>query len=77
MYRSIVQAVKSGELDEPFTRDDFRRACPGLGEGTYTAFLSKHRIDNPGGNSELFVNVTLGSFKLIRPFKYGLVPLTL
>ena len=72
MYKSIVEAVKSGRLDEPFTRDDFRRACPGFGEGTYTAFLSKHRVGNQGGNSELFVKVSLGLFKLSRPLKYDL-----
>jgi hypothetical protein len=72
VYSAIVQAVKSGKLDEPFSQDDFRRACPGLGKGTYNAFLHKHRKGNPGGQSELFELVAPGSFRLLRPFRYGL-----
>ncbi|MEA2033219.1 MAG: hypothetical protein U9N41_06515 [Euryarchaeota archaeon] len=71
IYRCIVEEVKSGTLKEPFTKDDFRTACPKFGEGTYNAFLDKHRVGNPGGNSELFERVSPGKFKLVRPFKYG------
>ncbi len=72
VYRRIVTAVQEGRLKEPFSTENFRRACPGLGEGTYNAFLHKHRKGNPGGNTELFVQVQENSFKVIRPFKYGL-----
>jgi len=72
VYSSIVQAVINGKLDEPFTREDFRSACPDFGEGTYNAFLWKHRLGNPGGYSELFVKVAPNLFTVIRPFKYGL-----
>ena len=72
MYSAIVKAVKAGRLIEPFSNNDFRRACPGLGEGTYNAFLYKHRVDNPGGQSELFERTSPGQFKLVRPLKYGL-----
>jgi hypothetical protein len=72
VYRAIVQAVKNGQLKEPFSRKDFRLACPDLGEGTYIAFLPKHRKGNPGGASELFETVGIGKFKLIRPFLYEL-----
>jgi hypothetical protein len=72
VYGSIVKAVKDERLKEPFTNDDFRIACPGLGEGTYNAFLHKHRINNPSRNSELFEKVAPGQFKLLRPIKYGL-----
>jgi|TARA_B100001964_G_scaffold184511_1_gene204499 hypothetical protein len=65
-------AVKMGSLNEPFTSEDFRKACPGFGEGTYLAFLHKHRIGNPGGVSELFERVSSGQFKLVRPIKYGI-----
>ena len=71
VYSEIVHAIKKGTLKEPFTNDDFRRACPGLGKGTYNAFLHKHRKDNPGGQSELFELVTPGKFRLLRPFRYG------
>jgi len=37
----------------------------------YNAFLDKHAVGNPGGNSELFIRVTPGKFKLLRPIKYG------
>ncbi len=72
VYTSIVKSVKSKKLIEPFTVQDFKRACPGLGAGTYQAFLYKHRRGNPGGNSELFERVSEGKFSCIRPFKYGL-----
>ena len=72
VYSCIITAVKIGTLIEPFTKDDFRKACPNFGEGTYNAFLDKHRLGNPSDNTELFEKVAPGKFKLIRPFKYGL-----
>lgn len=72
IYASIVAAVRAGKLREPFSNDDFRRACPGFGEGTYNAFLHKHRLGSPGGNSELFELVDPGRFRLLRPIRYGL-----
>jgi len=72
VYSAIVIAVKSGRLKEPFSQDDFRRACPGFGEGTYQAFLYKHRRGNPGGASELFEMTGQNVFRLIRPFLYDL-----
>jgi hypothetical protein len=71
VYSSIVQAVKKERLKEPFTKEDFRRECPGLGGGTYIAFLYKHRKGNPGGASELFELVGPNKFRLLRPFRYG------
>lgn len=70
VYQAIVLAVKEGRLKEPFSKEDFRRACPGFGEGTYKAFLYKHRSGNPWGASELFEEVSPGKFRLLRPFKY-------
>jgi hypothetical protein len=72
VYRAIIHAVKNGGLKEPFTQDDFRHACPGFGDGTYQAFLHKHRKGNPGGVSELFELVSPGRFRLLRPLHYGL-----
>jgi len=72
VYTAIIQAVKTEQLKEPFAHADFRRVCVGLGEGTYQAFLYKHRKDNPGGQSELFEMITPGKFCLLRPFRYGL-----
>ena len=70
VYGCIVAAIRAGRLQEPFTKADFRNACPDFGEGTYNAFLDKHARGNPGDNSELFVRVGPGKFKCIRPFKY-------
>lgn len=72
VYAIIVEAIKQGKLKEPFMNDDFRIACPGLGEGTYNAFLHKHRVNNPGGNSELFEKTAPNRFKLVKPIKYDL-----
>jgi hypothetical protein len=72
VYRSIVGAVRAGTLGEPFTKEDFKNACPGLGDGTYNAFLDKHTKENPGGNSELFERVKPGEFILLKPIKYGI-----
>lgn len=67
VYARIVRALTARGLAEPFTRDDFRKACPGACVGTYNTFLDKHRTGNPGGNFELFEKVTPGSFRLLRP----------
>ncbi|MBW2566393.1 MAG: hypothetical protein JRE24_05835 [Deltaproteobacteria bacterium] len=71
MYRSIVDAVTQGRLEEPFSADDFREACSGFAYETYRTFPYKHRVGNPGGYSALFVLVAPGRFKLRRPFRYG------
>jgi len=71
VYKAIVRAVTLGRLKEPFTKQDFRATCPQFKEGTYNAFLWKHRKGN-GETSELFEVVTPGRFKVLRPFKYGL-----
>jgi hypothetical protein len=71
-YGSIVGAVRTGRLREPFSKQDFSRVCPGFGRGTYQAFLSKHALGNPGGASELFERVAPGRYRCVRPFKYGL-----
>ena len=72
IYKSMIDAVRANKLKEPFTSDDFRIACPGFAVRTYSNFLSKHRVGNPSGTSELFIRVSEGKFKLLRPFKYGL-----
>jgi hypothetical protein len=70
VYAAIIQAIKNSELKEPFGQAEFRRACPGLGEGTYKAFLYKQRKGNPGGATELFDMVASAEFRLLRPFMY-------
>lgn len=72
VYGEIIKAVKAGILKEPFTVRDFKISCPDLGDGTYSAFLYKHRTGNPSANTELFERVSRGRFRCVRPFKYGL-----
>jgi hypothetical protein len=45
VYASIVNSVKCKKLVEPFTVQDFKRACPGFGAGTYNAFLYRGCIN--------------------------------
>ena len=70
VYTAIVRAVENERIIEPFTNEDFRENCLGFGNGTYNAFLHKHRKGNPAGSSELFILVSPCRFKLIRPVKY-------
>jgi hypothetical protein len=35
VYRAIVGAIKAGKLNEPFTIEDFRKSCSGLGYEAY------------------------------------------
>ncbi len=66
VYQSILGAIRQGKLREPFTSRDFQRACRKFGEGTYNAFLWKHRKGNPGGNTDLVNKAGKGQFKLLR-----------
>ena len=70
VYIEIVKAIKRGRLKEPFSNNDFKNACPGFGEGTYNAFLWKHRKGNLQGESELFELTEPNTFRLIQPIKY-------
>jgi len=72
VYASIVTAIRSGKMTEPFTKQDFEINCPGFGNGTYNAFLYKHVKGNKKGISELFEKVALGQFRCLRPFKDGI-----
>lgn len=69
VYKSIIEGVENGYLKEPFSKDDFKNTCPGFKEGTYNAFLYKHRVGNHTGSSELFELLSPARFKLIRPYK--------
>lgn len=72
VYRTIVEAIKKSRLKEPFSANSVIRACPKLRPSTCMTFLNKHRKSNPSQTSELFVRVSPGKFRLIRPIKYGL-----
>jgi len=61
----IIQAVRSGRLSERFRASDVRKACPGWADNTYSVFLPKHRVGNPGGYTEYFVRHPDGSYSLL------------
>jgi hypothetical protein len=72
VYTAIVEAVKQGKIIEPFSKEDFHKVCTQFAEGTHNNFLRKHRKGN-GKTSELFdENSSTKTYRLIRPFKYGL-----
>jgi hypothetical protein len=72
IYRTLVEAVKRGELAEPFTKTELQRLCPGLSNGTYRSFLWRFTA---GGDvpqdSILLERVPPNQFRLVRPFKHG------
>jgi hypothetical protein len=72
IYRTIVRAIKSSKLMEPFSLNDLIKVCPYLDKYTCMVFLSKHKQANPNETSELFEMDSDGKFKLIRPLQYDL-----
>ena len=63
--RAIRNAVRGGELHEPFTPAMVNAA---LGITYAGPFLPKHRLGNPGGETELFERVSHrpASYRLLR-----------
>ena len=57
----IHEAVMGGSLPEPFRPVDVNKALKITFAGT---FLPKHRVGNPGGNTELFVQIERGLYQL-------------
>lgn len=72
VYKTIIKAVKSGKLKEPFSAKDLIKSCPEINVKTCNTFLYNHVIDNMSYHSELFVRNKDGKFELIRPLKYGI-----
>ena len=64
---AIYAAVLSGKLAQPFDADTAKYAVPGWAEKTYHVFFNKHRVGNPGGETELFIRVAPGRFKIKGP----------
>ena len=61
----IYAKVRAGQLREPFNAASVKRACPNWEDSTYPAFLPKHRVGNPGGNTELFERVGRGRYRTL------------
>ena len=64
IYNSIKKCVSNGHLKVPFRVSDVNKCCNGILKKS-PSFLSKHRVENPGGNTEYFVRVGIGLYKLI------------
>ena len=62
--RLIREAVSSGKLKEPFSAKDVHEACPTIPLNTCRTFLPKHRVGNPGNNTELFIRIEKGVYNL-------------
>lgn len=71
-YKTIIKLVQSKKLREAFYPIDIIHATRTKNKKTLQTFPSKHRKGNPCGESELFTQLKDGSYKLIRPFRYGL-----
>jgi hypothetical protein len=62
----IYAAVRENRLKEPFGSDDVKYACPGWASRTYSVFLAKHAVGNPGKATELFERVAPGRYRTVR-----------
>ncbi len=59
--KRIREAVRTGKLPLEFTPAQVNNV---LNIGYAGTFLPKHRIGNPGGTSELFIQISKGLYKL-------------
>ena len=64
--RDIRRARREGRLPREFRKADLQKACPGWAAETCGVFPSKHRVGNPGRETELFVRVARGLYRLVE-----------
>lgn len=64
LIREIRRACREGRLIQPFGPRDVLDAGISCAPTTPGTFLPKHRVDNPGGDTELFVRVARGRYIL-------------
>lgn len=64
LIQEIRTAVEAGRLKEPFSPKDVIEAGVWCAASTPGTFLPKHRVGDPGGNTELFIQVAPGRYKL-------------
>jgi len=65
--RRIREVVREGTIPSEFTPSQVNTA---LGINWAGTFLPKHRVGNPGGNTELFIQIGRGLYKL-KPITGG------
>jgi hypothetical protein len=61
----VYAAVRSGKLNQPFSAEAVKLACPGRSDGTYRNFFNKHRVGNPRGMTELFIRRGSNRFEIV------------
>ena len=66
LAKQIYAASKEGKLPAIFGPKDVQSACPGWSNQTYGVFLAKHRVGNPGGETELFERVSPGLYRVLN-----------
>lgn len=59
--KNIREGVRTGRLSAEFTPAQVNAA---IGINWAGTFLPKHRVGNPGNNTELFIRVRKGLYKL-------------
>ena len=59
--RGIREVIEGGRLLEPFRPADVNRA---LGIDYAGVFLPKHRVGNPGGFTQHFIQIERGLYRL-------------
>ena len=59
--RGIREAIEGGRLIQPFHPADINRA---LGISYAGVFLPKHRVGNPGGFTQHFIQIERGLYRL-------------
>lgn len=64
IYKDIKKAVAANKLQQPFTVADVNNACNGLLSKS-PSFLSKHRLDNPGGYCVYFIRISEGKYEVM------------
>ena len=59
-------ALQDGRLPPVFGPKEVAVACPGWSKRTYSVFLPKHRVGNPGGDTELFERAGPGLYRMLK-----------
>lgn len=63
MFNCIKNAVKKGKLKQPFSAREAMTVCPKW-KKSWSTFLPKHRAGNPGGNTEYFILIYKGKYRI-------------
>jgi len=68
IVNTIRVAIEEGKLTPRFRVDDVIRACPAFTVGSCKRMLYRHRVGNPDGAKEYFMQNGDGTFSLAPAF---------